>query len=90
MIREQNAVHILLDDAILLHLAFGFGVLPLKLFFLLGQLLILDFQCVEIGQLLKALLFQGLGCGLIENQGTFMLTSELLSVSSAYTEEVKV
>ena len=30
-------------DAILLHLAFGFGVLPLQLVFLLGQLLILGF-----------------------------------------------
>ena len=35
----QDAVHILLDDAILLHLAFGFGILPLQLVFLLGQLL---------------------------------------------------
>ncbi len=55
----QNAVHILLYDAILLHLAFGIIVLPLQLVFLLGQLLILGFQGVEVGQLLKALLFQG-------------------------------
>ena len=57
MIREQNTVHILFDDTTLLHLAFGFGVLPLQLVFLLCQLLILGFQCVEVGQLLKALLF---------------------------------
>ena len=44
-------------DAILLHLAFGIIVLPLHLVFLLGQLLILVFQGVEVGQLLKALLF---------------------------------
>ena len=43
---------------------------------------ILGFQGVEVGQLLEALLFQGLDCGLIENQGAFMLTSELLFVSS--------
>ena len=45
----QDAVHILLDDAILLHLAFGIIVLPLHLVFLLGQLLILVFQGVEVG-----------------------------------------
>lgn len=45
----QNAVHILLYDAILLHLAFGIIVLPLHLVFLLGQLLILVFQGVEVG-----------------------------------------
>ena len=39
-LRPQNAVHILLYDAILLHLAFGIIVLPLHLVFLLGQLLI--------------------------------------------------
>ena len=83
MIREQNSVHILLDDAILLRLAFGFSVLPLQLVFLLGQLLILGFQGVEVGQLLKALLFQGLGCGLIENQGAFVPAPELLFVSSS-------
>ena len=48
----QDTVHILRDDAILLHLAFGFGVLPLQLVFLLGQLLILGFQGVEVGQFL--------------------------------------
>ena len=76
MIREQNTVHILFDDTTLLHLAFGFGVLPLQLVFLLCQLLILGFQCVEVGQLLEVLLSQGLSCGLIENQGTFMLAPE--------------
>ena len=45
----QDAVHILLDDTILLHLAFGFGILPLQLVFLLGQLLILSFQRVKVG-----------------------------------------
>ena len=57
------------DDTILLQLAFGFGILSLQLVFLLGQLLIFSFQCVEIEQLLKALLFQGLGRRFIENQG---------------------
>lgn len=65
----QDAVHILFDGAILLHLAFDFGVLLLQLLFLLGQLLILGFQGVEVGQLLKALFFQGLGRRFIENQG---------------------
>ena len=78
----QNAVHILLYDAILLHLAFGIIVLPLHLVFLLGQLLILVFQGVEVGQLLKALLFQGLGRRFIENQGALVLVPELLFVSS--------
>ena len=81
MIREQNTIHILLDNAILLRLAFGIIVLPLQLVFLLSQLLILSFQGVEIGQLLKALLFQGLGCGLIENQGAFVLAPEPLFIS---------
>lgn len=56
----QDAVHILLDGTIFLHLAFGFDVLPLQLVFLLGQLLILGFQGVEIGQLLEALIFSAL------------------------------
>ena len=34
----QDAIHILLDNAILLHLAFGIIVLPLQLVFLLNQL----------------------------------------------------
>ena len=36
--------------------------------FLLGQLLILGFQGVEIGQLLEALIFQCLGRRFVENQ----------------------
>ena len=66
------------DGAILLHLAFDFGVLLLQLLFLLGQLLILGFQGVEVGQLLKALFFQGLGRRFIENQGALVLVPELL------------
>ena len=69
----QDAVYILLDDTILLHLAFGIIVLPLHLVFLLGQLLVLGFQDVEVGQLLKVLLFQGLGRCFIENQGASCL-----------------
>ena len=46
---HDSIIHILLYDAILLHLAFGIIVLPLHLVFLLGQLLILVFQGVEVG-----------------------------------------
>ena len=54
----------------------------MQLVFLLGQLLVLGFQGVEIGQLLEALLFQGLSRRFIENQGALVLVPELLFVSS--------
>ena len=83
MILESDTIHILLDGTIFLHLAFGFAVPPLQLVFLLGQLLILGFQGVEVGPLLKALLFQGLGRRFIENQGALVLVPELLFVSGS-------
>lgn len=79
----QNAVYILLDNAVFLHPLFRFAVLFIQPFLFLGQPFVLGFQGVQIGELFHALFFQGLCRSFMQNESVISFAGYASGVVSA-------
>ena len=72
----QNAVHILLDNAVFFQLSLDFAVLFVQPRFLLVQLPVLGFQGGQIGQPCDSGVLDGLCRSLVQNELAFMFAPE--------------